>query len=198
MPARNKVGMLALPANARGLRQRLFHHRRRVHEHLHFARLSGTRDDVLSKRLLHALHHLVVVAISGIDRDVAAITLLQRGERIVIRCVGQSKRDDGPRLRPERARVAPLLGAFSQPAHVAVLSGGDELGQSFPDRAAKLCRAEADHVEPEGKGSVAYPVTKGFRFQRTIFSQVNSQSLCLAAGMKTAPPAGIGGFRITG
>jgi hypothetical protein len=37
VPAADEVGMLALPADTRGLRQRLFHHRRGVDEDLEIA-----------------------------------------------------------------------------------------------------------------------------------------------------------------
>ena len=69
------------------------------------------RDDELRQVLQPALDHVVVVAVARIDRDAAAIGLRQRGQRIVVGRVGQAEHDHAARLRPERARMAALLGA---------------------------------------------------------------------------------------
>ena len=94
--ARHQVGVLALPADAGPRRQRLFHHRRGIDEHLHLR--PEARHDELRQMLQHALDHVVVVAIARIDRDVAAVGLLQRGQRIAVGRVGQAERDHAARL----------------------------------------------------------------------------------------------------
>ena len=78
--ARDEIGVLALPAEARGIRQRLFHHGGSVDEHFHVA--AGIRDHPARQRLEPALDHLVIVVALRIGRDRAAVALLQNLQRI--------------------------------------------------------------------------------------------------------------------
>ena len=82
--------------------------------------------------------------------------LCERGERIVIRRVGQAESDHAACIRPERfADCDALLGARREPAHVAVLAGGEKLGQPCARLGAEFGAAEADRVEAEGQRAVA-------------------------------------------
>ena len=72
---------------------------------------------------------VVVVAAARIDRDGAAIGRLQRRQRIVLGGVIDAEHDDGAGLGPQRLRVAAPLGGAGEPAHVAVIAAGDELGE---------------------------------------------------------------------
>ena len=63
MGAADKVGVLALPAQACGLGQRLFHHRRGIDKDLHLAAETG--DHELGKMLELAAQHVVIVAVAA-------------------------------------------------------------------------------------------------------------------------------------
>ena len=67
MLAADEIGMLALPADAGRLGERLFHHRRGVDEHLELGR--RLLDDEARQRLQRLLDRLVIVAALRIDRD---------------------------------------------------------------------------------------------------------------------------------
>ena len=115
MRARDEIGVLALPAEPGALRQRLFHHRRGIDEHFH--RGAEARDDELCEMLQHALHHVVIVAVAGIDGDVAAIGERESGERVVIRRVGQAQARSrcAPRATAPADGCAASVALASQP-----------------------------------------------------------------------------------
>ena len=156
MSARDEVGVLALPADPGALRQRLLHHRRSIDEYLH--RGTEARDDELSEMLQHALHHVVIVAVAGIDRDGAAIGERERGERIVVRRVRQAERDHAARVRPQVARIAACVRSRCEPAHVAVLSGSEKFGQSRACLSAQFgagrSRPRRNRAQARDRGSV--------------------------------------------
>ena len=79
--ARDEIGVLALPAEAGRLRQRLLHQRRRVDEDLHVA--MRRRDQPARQRLQALLDHVVIIVALRIDRDRAARALFQDRERIL-------------------------------------------------------------------------------------------------------------------
>ena len=83
MRAGDEVGVLALPAEAGLLRQRLFHYRRGVHEHFHIRPEAG--DDELREMLQLALQDVVVVPVAGVDGDVAAILAIECCQRVLFR-----------------------------------------------------------------------------------------------------------------
>ena len=72
--ARHQIGVLALPAQPRRLRQRLFHHGGGIDEHLDLA--AGRRDQPARQRLQPLLDQVVIVVALRIDRDRAARALL--------------------------------------------------------------------------------------------------------------------------
>ena len=115
---RHEVGVLALPAVAGRLRRGLFHQRRGVDEDLQVVAV-GVPDEA-AERLQLALHHLVVVAALGIDRDRRALALLSTSSGSAGRRVVERQRHDRPGLVPQALRIGALLGALAQPAHVAL------------------------------------------------------------------------------
>ena len=58
-----------------------------------------------------ALHDIVIVAVAGIDRDIAAIRAIEQGQRIGFRRVGQAEADDAAGVWPQGLRVGALVGA---------------------------------------------------------------------------------------
>ena len=73
--ARHEIGVLALPAQTRLLRQRLLHQRRRVDEDLDLG--AGAVRQPLRQALELALDHVMVIAIQRIDGDDAGVPVLQ-------------------------------------------------------------------------------------------------------------------------
>ena len=72
--ARDEIGVLALPAEAGGRGERLFHHGGGVDEHLHVA--AGLREQPAGERLEPRLDDLVIVVALRVDRDRAAVALV--------------------------------------------------------------------------------------------------------------------------
>ena len=89
--AADEIGVLALPADAGGFGERLFHDRRGVDEDLHVA--AGPGDDAAGDLLQPALDDVVIVAVLRIDGDRAAVAL----------CRG-CRADRGPARNSWRAR----------------------------------------------------------------------------------------------
>ncbi len=115
--------VLALPAEARRLRQRLLHERRRIDEDLHVA--ARPADELLRQLLEPALDHVVIVAVARIDGDRADLRPVERRQGIAFRPVVHGEHHDGPRLRPERDGRAALRLALLHPAHAGVMAGGE-------------------------------------------------------------------------
>ena len=147
--------MLALPADAGSLGERLFHHRSGIDEQL----------DLAVQRLVHPArhraqllpHHVVVVAPLGVDRDRAPVAPFERRQRIGGRAVILAHHDRGFRLRPEPRDVAPPLLVGGEPAHVAVMTGLDEAGEVPLRPRAQRRLAEPHGVEPLGERALADP-----------------------------------------
>jgi len=72
MDAGDKIGMLALPAQTRLLRQWFFHHRRGIHKHLHTS-IGEMRHHPTRQRLQAFLDHIMIIAIAGINADRRAV-----------------------------------------------------------------------------------------------------------------------------
>jgi hypothetical protein len=90
--------MLALPAQPGALGQRLFHHRRGIHEHLD--RGPEPPGDELRQVLELALEHVVVVAVPRIDRNIAAVGPIERRQRIAVRGITVPQRNHAACLGP--------------------------------------------------------------------------------------------------
>jgi len=140
--------MLALPAKPGGFRQRLFHHRGSVDEHLHVgARHLG--DQPAGKLLQPALHHVVIVGALRIDRDAPDLAFPCQRERIVGGCIAHAQRDHRSHLGPQALGAAALFGALLHPQHVGVRALAQPLTESLGGlrRGVGMCdaaRREAD------------------------------------------------------
>ena len=78
--------MLALPAEAGALGERLFHHRRGIDEDLE-RRRSRLADEPGGQHFQPALDEVVIIAIAGIDRDRRRRFFRKDGERVALGAV---------------------------------------------------------------------------------------------------------------
>ncbi len=151
--ARHEIGVLALPAEAGLLGERLLHHRGGVDEHFHVDRrvdrllAARFRRQPARHRLEPRLDDLVIVDALRIDRDRAVRPLAQDRQRVGVGPVVHAEHDDGAHLRPQRARIAaPCRGRF-HPLHVAVAAVGQELAQPVERKRDGIGTGHADDVE---------------------------------------------------
>src|SRR5260221_132980 len=133
--------MLALPADAGHLRQRLFHHRRGVDKDLELARPAP--GDPARQRSQPFLDRVVVVATAGIDRDLAPLGIARGGERIVIGAVIHAEHDYRARVGPQYLRVAPPRPGRRGPAPIALIDAPEEIPRneamnSFSDLLSRI------------------------------------------------------------
>ena len=135
----------------------LLHQRRGVDEDLQVVPV-GVPDEA-AQRLELALHHLVVVAALGIDRDRRALAVLQHLERIARRRVVDGQRHDRLGVPPQALRIGALLGALAEPAHVALPAGLEEFAQPLQALVARLGRQvgrrKAYRIEAQSQRLVA-------------------------------------------
>ena len=134
--AADQIAVLALPADAGGLGERFFHHRRGVDEDLHVA--AGARHDAAGHLLEAALHHVVIVAVLRVDRDGAAVRSGKYVARVPVGAVIHGHHDDRAHLGPQSPRIAAALERVGDPVHGAVKTLGDELPEA--------CRRQRDGV----------------------------------------------------
>ena len=151
--AADQVGVLALPAQAGALGQRLLHQRRGVDEHLQLA--AEARGHPAGQLLQPPLDQLVIVVALGVDRD------RRRGRG---RPAPPADRRPGRSSRPARwpsARSAHMargvgaaLGGLGHPAHLAVAAGVDELAPAARRRGqASSAEAKRQSVEAQLGGA---------------------------------------------
>ena len=172
-----KVGVLALPAQARGLRQRLLHHRGGVHEHLDRVapRILG-RLRLLQQPAAHALepllHHVVVVAPARIDAHRRPVGPARGLQRIAFGRVALGQHHDRARLAPERARIGAPCGAVLHPPHLSVHSLAEERAEPLRrlgDRVRPAhphgdeARIEREGPQPVGQGGRVIRIPPGAR-----------------------------------
>ena len=150
--ARHQIGVLALPAQPRRLRQRLFHHGGGIDKHLYLA--AGCGDQPARQRLQPLLDQIVIVVALGIDRDRAAAALLQDRQRVLVGPVIDAEHDDGAHLGPQHPRIGAALGSSAKPVHVAVAASFDKDVKMFSGVADRGGIGDADGVEAERKGFV--------------------------------------------
>ena len=98
--ARDEIGVLALPADAGALRQRLFHQRRGIDEHFDVS--ATLAREPLRELLQFAFDDIVIVAPRRVSGNEAAALLLQQRDRIIGAGVALPHKDRAPRLRPQR------------------------------------------------------------------------------------------------
>ncbi len=145
MRSGDEVGMLSLPSQPSGLRERFFHNRRGIDEDLHVAR--ETRNQELSKMFQSSLNNFMIILVSSINRNGSFAWLTKDAKSVVLRRVGEADDDYTSRLGPETFGAASLLRSSREPTHVAVEAGLNKLAQSFPDFRTKAGSAEANGIE---------------------------------------------------
>ncbi len=144
--AADQIGVLALPAEAGGFGQRLFHHRRGVDEHLDVG--AAARGELAGDFLQPALDDVVVVAVVRIDRDRAAIRSAENVERIVIRPVVHARARRSSALPATRRCGSPRRGrGLSEPLHRAVQPFGHELREPCGRQRNGIGRGDGDQIE---------------------------------------------------
>ena len=148
--AADQIGVLALPAEAGGLGERLLHDRGGVDEHLDAD--AGARRQAAGDRLEATFHDIVIVAVSGIGRDGAAILAAEQCQRILGRAVVHAQHDDRAHVRPQSPRVGAPIGRIGQPVHRAMLALGEEGGEAGRRLGDGVRRGDRHHVEAGGGG----------------------------------------------
>ena len=166
-PARreDEVGVLALPAEARGGGERLLHHRGGVDEHLHVA--AGPRHEAAGDQLQAPLQHIVIVAVAGIDGDGAAVRLRQHREGALARAVVEGEHHHGLRLWPQHARIGAASGGLGEPVHGAVVTVGQGDGEAGAGLGDGLGAGDADGCEAVLGGGGAQPAGGRLRGQKS-------------------------------
>src|SRR5690606_1505595 len=151
--AAEQVGVLALPAQARPLSQRLLHQGGGVDEDLDL--LTQPRGDLTGQDLQPSLDDLVIVVAARIDGDVARRRLLKLWPGVFVRTVVHAQDDGRLGAVPHGGGVGAALQRRLHPAHVAVAARIDEIGQPFA-RAPRLSgRGEAAHAEAQLGGALS-------------------------------------------
>ena len=109
----------------------------------------------------HPLDDVMIVAIAGIDGDIAPIRLTQRCIRVFGGGVTDSEGNDAAGFGPEGLRVAALFNARLHPFHRPVMALCNKSTQAGLHIRAKLRRAEAHGIESQMPGMVLDPFLKG-------------------------------------
>ena len=149
--ARDEIGVLALPAKARRLRQRLLHHGRGVDENLDLRRAKAAMRAAATSQpascFRRALDDVVIVAVARIDRDIAGALIGESRQRIAGRPVIHPQHQDAGGLGPKRGGIGAARRRRSQPVHVAGGAGrepgGKPLAGAF-DRSGRSCLADVE------------------------------------------------------
>ena len=155
--------MLALPAEAGGLRQRFLHHRRGIDEDLDAGRFAG--GTAVGRRAYQPagegfqprLDDVVIVAPERIDRHRADLAVRRVPQRIERRGIAGAEQDDRAHRRPQRrGRTAPCLGV-GHPQHVAVPPVVEPVAQARRRQRGCVGRGDAElrEAEPCGFGGKA-------------------------------------------
>jgi hypothetical protein len=154
--ARDEIGVLALPADAGPLRERLLQERCRVHEHLDLAAEVAVHP---ARDLLEpALEDAMIVAVAGIDRDAGAVRLIQHRQGIVQGRIVERADDGAPGRGPEASWRRAPRGLAGEPVHPAVPAEGEEATIGVLDLARQRGRGEADLVETHVQRMLAQPL----------------------------------------
>ena len=143
--ARDQIRVLALPADAGGLGERLLHHRGGIDEDFDIA--AGFFDEPASEAFQPRPDHVVIIVALGVDRDGAMQALSQDRQRIAIRAVIDAEHDDRAHVRPQHAGIAAPVGVFRHPVHVAVGAGGEEVAQPLGRVRDRVRPRDTDRVE---------------------------------------------------
>jgi len=144
MLAADEITVLALPAESRRRRQRLFHHRRGIDEHLDLG-LGSFGDQPARDRLQRLFDDVMIVGALRIDRNTAPARMPRKRERVERRGIAHAERDHRLDLGPQSLGRPPLSGAAFHPDHAAVAPFGEPLLQ-----ACRRLRCRIGTRDPEG------------------------------------------------
>ena len=145
IPADN-IGMLALPAEAGGFGQRLFHHRRGVDKDFYLAfRLT---DQPAGGALKRALDDIMIVLALRIDRYPAVIGHAFQGKRILGGRVAHSQHDHRLHIGPQSGRISALIGPVGHPDHITLAAFAQPLLQALPGFGRQSGGGDTDGGEP--------------------------------------------------
>ncbi|EGE58995.1 hypothetical protein RHECNPAF_2530074 [Rhizobium etli CNPAF512] len=148
MRAADEIGVFALPAEAGGRRQGLFHDRRGIDEHFHVG--AGTCGKTGGDLLQPALDDVVIIAVAGIDRYRRSIGFGEDAARIFLRGVIEAEDDHGSHLAPERQGIAAPIARLRHPLHRAMAPGIDELAEALFGFGNRVGPRDAAEIEALG------------------------------------------------
>ena len=138
--------MLALPAEASRLAERLFHQWRGVDEHLDVGAAFASQQ--AGHALEPGFHDVVIVAALGVAGDRPATWICQCRQRIGLWRIVHAQHDDGAGVGPHAERMPAPFGRRRHPGHVAVTALLQELVEPFGDgRADGRRRRHAHRIE---------------------------------------------------
>ncbi len=139
--------MLALPAQSRGLRQRLFHDSGGIDKHLDLATCCG--DQPSRQRFQPFLDQVVIIVALRIDRDRTPCALLQYSQRIFIGPVIDTEHDHRTHARPQHARIGAAFRVSGKPIHVAMRAGVEESAEMRTCIGNRIRTGNAHAIESE-------------------------------------------------
>ena len=142
---RDQNGVFALPTEAGGLGQRLFHHRCCIDKHLHlagcFAIFSCFTHQFLRQLLQLSFDDIVVIAATGINRDRATVFERECGEGVAVRPVIHAKHDNRAHLRPQGLWRGALVFAVAHPLHRRMVTVFKPTGELLAMALVSRCHA---------------------------------------------------------
>ena len=137
--------MLALPAETGGLGQRFLHDGGGIDEKLDLAAIGLAHP--AAERLELLFDDIVIVAMAGIERDIAHNAVARGSAGILRRPIVEAENDDRARRRPERPRIGAALGLVGEPNHIAVKSGGKKTREPCLGGVRQFGRRKAHRIE---------------------------------------------------
>ena len=142
MVAADDIGMLALPAEASGFCQRLFHDRRGIDKYLYLAR--RLFDQPAGGPLEGALDDIMIILALSIDRNPAVIGNAFQREGIRPGSIAHSQHNDRPDIRPQMRGIGPFVRPVLHPDHIAVTAIRQPLLQPLPGFWRQRSGSDAD------------------------------------------------------
>ena len=137
--------MLALPAEARGGGERLFHDGGGVDEDFDF--LAGGVGEPAGDLLEPRFDEIVIIAVAGVDGDIARAFIVEARHRIIVRPVIHGQHDNAFDVGPERAGPRAAAFGFFHPNHIAVAALGQPLREAGDGLGRGVRRCHAHGVE---------------------------------------------------
>ena len=153
--AADEIGVLALPAEPRGLRQRLLHDGRGIDEHLERGRrLPGgsLRDQPAGERFQRLLDDIMIILPLRIGGEPADGGCIGQRARIARRGIAHAEHHHRSHLRPQRGGACALVRALGHPQHVAMRPLGEPGVQPRAGFGRGIGRRDPARDEPQPGG----------------------------------------------